>query len=359
MDFIIETLGLRKGKILKRIIHPETVVKIPEDVTTLDADVFNDLQDVVEVYLPASLIDCSRFRSLLFRHQEMVHVHRDNPMYSSHDGIVYRKDYTEVLSCPMKKTGAYQLLPTTVSIAQQAFCGCNLSEIILNEGLKEIGEGAFCDSVNLEEIRIPSTVEKIGDEAFYMMMSGNIPIVVSKGGYAEFYAKCNDVPYRIERKEVINKRREEEWLRLIYGECLYSQYLGNSLIWELYSDGSLVIRGSGEIPDYVNHWQAYTGKNQAPWIGCEKYGIMPHRLVIMDGITRIGANAFESFGCLKEISLPYSLKSIGEMAFFDCFNVTTVYLPKNFNTDMLIPAELPLEYNKDYEINHGVMRKRV
>lgn len=204
MDFIIETLdGQKIEKILTRIVQPKAVVKIPEGVTTLDADVFNNLKDVVEVYLPASLIDCSKFRSLLFRHQKMVHVHVDNPMYSSHDGILYNKDYTEVLSCPMKKTGSYELLPTTISIAQQAFCGCNLSEVILNEGLKEIGEGAFCDSEILEKICIPSTVEKIGDDAFYRMMIGDIPIVVSKGGYAEYYAKLNDIPYHIKPHETI------------------------------------------------------------------------------------------------------------------------------------------------------------
>ncbi len=144
----------------------------------------------------------------------------------------------------------------------------------------------------------------------------------------------------------------------ISGKCLHSQRLVNSLGWALYSEGSLLVGGSGEIPEFVIHSHSYFCENQAPWIGCEKYGVMPYRLLIADGITRIGANAFESFGCLKEIYLPDSLISIGEMAFFDCFNVNKVYLPKNFTMNVLIPAELPLEYNKDYVIVDGVMLSR-
>ena len=42
----------------------------------------------------------------------------------------------------------------------------NLKEVILNEGLKRIGHGAFCFSTSLQSITIPSTVTEIGNNAF-------------------------------------------------------------------------------------------------------------------------------------------------------------------------------------------------
>ena len=81
------------------------------------------------------------------------------------------------------------------------------------------------------------------------------------------------------------------------------------------------------MPDYINHWLSYTGEGQAPWVGCDRYGVMPNKLRISEGITYIGENAFESFGCLKEIVLPQSLQKIGKEAFFDCFHVEIINLP--------------------------------
>lgn len=48
------------------------------------------------------------------------------------------------------------------------------------------------------------------------------------------------------------------------------------------------------MPDYINHLDCYFGEGQAPWIGCERYGVIPHILRIEEGITHVGANAFES-----------------------------------------------------------------
>ena len=59
-------------------------------------------------------------------------------------------------------------LPDTLEeIGDQAFCGCgNLKKINFPEGLKTIGESAFWDCDALEEITLPASLESIGAEAF-------------------------------------------------------------------------------------------------------------------------------------------------------------------------------------------------
>jgi uncharacterized protein (TIGR02452 family) len=144
-----------------------------------------------------------------------------------------------------------------------------------------------------------------------------------------------------------------------HGKCLHVEHFSLGLKWALYTDASLVISGYGEIPDYVNHWDSYFGNDQAPWVGCDKYGIMPNRLIVMDGITRIGDNAFESFGCLKEVIISDSVKSIGNMAFFDCFNIIRMKLPRHYNLRKLGNAELPMFYNAEYSydsVNHVIFK---
>ena len=60
------------------------------------------------------------------------------------------------------------VIPSTVEkIEAFAFHGCiRLKKVTLNEGLKEIGYNAFEDT-SIESITIPSTVEKIEGAAFF------------------------------------------------------------------------------------------------------------------------------------------------------------------------------------------------
>lgn len=72
-------------------------------------------------------------------------------------------------------------IPSTVEkIGEFAFFGCkNLKKVTLNEGLKEINNLAFADT-NIEEITIPSTVEEIEHSAFFMCY--NLKIVTLNEG---------------------------------------------------------------------------------------------------------------------------------------------------------------------------------
>ncbi len=49
------------------------------------------------------------------------------------------------------------------------------------------------------------------------------------------------------------------------------------------------------------------------------------RVVAQDGITHIGANAFNGSRSMAELTLPAGLKSIGQSAFQNCCGLRTVY----------------------------------
>lgn len=61
----------------------------------------------------------------------------------------------------------------------------------------------------------------------------------------------------------------------------------------IFSDAQTIIALFIRMPDYINHWDSYFGEGQAPWIGCDKYGIMPYKLRICEGISYIGTNALK------------------------------------------------------------------
>lgn len=96
---------------------------------------------------------------------------------------------------------------------------------------------------------------------------------------------------------------------------------GNSASWILYEDGSLIISGQGAMYDYA--------QGAAPW-----YSLRSNitKIIIEDGITTIGTNAFLKCDEAKSVSLPQSIISIGDNAFFGCDLMTDVAIPQNVAT---------------------------
>lgn len=89
---------------------------------------------------------------------------------------------------------------------------------------------------------------------------------------------------------------------------------GENLTWTLDDQGVLTISGTGAMQDY-----AYN--NQSPW------GHDIKQVVINDGVTSIGAWAFDSCRSLTSITFPDSVTSIGECAFYACRGLTGITLP--------------------------------
>lgn len=87
---------------------------------------------------------------------------------------------------------------------------------------------------------------------------------------------------------------------------------GKGIKWRL-DKGVLTISGSGEMKNF--------GKDR-PWISSTV-----EKLVVEEGITYIGANLCRDSKNLISVSLPSSLKSIGESAFDNCRNLPDIHIP--------------------------------
>lgn len=98
-----------------------------------------------------------------------------------------------------------------------------------------------------------------------------------------------------------------------------------SILWEVYTDNSLVLKGAGAIPDY-------TEPRHQPWIEYSDYGRsdaeggvpVVRSIVIGEGITSVGEYAFADFEKLQTVTLPASLTQISYKAFMDCIDLHTV-----------------------------------
>lgn len=94
-------------------------------------------------------------------------------------------------------------------------------------------------------------------------------------------------------------------------------YCGDTMVWD-YQDGVLTITGSGEMDDFPEG---------APWA---EYKDEATEVILSNGITYIGANAFRDFDALETVDFGDALYEIGKEAFLSCDALTAVYLPETF-----------------------------
>lgn len=91
---------------------------------------------------------------------------------------------------------------------------------------------------------------------------------------------------------------------------------GESLFWSFSENGFLTVEGMGGMPDYHD--------KTTPW---EEVKQDIKSVVIKNGITRVGSQAFKGCGKLVSVDLPKSLKMIHFGAFEDCCSLKEVHIP--------------------------------
>ncbi len=94
----------------------------------------------------------------------------------------------------------------------------------------------------------------------------------------------------------------------------FSGACGVLATWTLYKDGRLVISGSGDM-----------GEGNIP----SGFDELVTEIVVSDGITSIGDNAFSDYGSLKKITIGKDVSTIGEKAFYNDVSIVTVAIPSS------------------------------
>ena len=100
-------------------------------------------------------------------------------------------------------------------------------------------------------------------------------------------------------------------------EIVSSGVCGDNLTWTLDDEGTLTVRGTGAMKNYLMN---------SPFGGDVK------KAVLEEGVTTVGNNAFYLLSGLTSVSLPETLTSIGSGAFINCRGLTAVTLPAGLQT---------------------------
>ena len=238
------------------------------------------------------------------------------------------------------KTEVFYTIPWTDDAIEEQYQG-EITEICVGEGVSGIGNGAFAQFYNLEEICLPSTLKRIGGDS---ALTGDLRAITFAGTQDQWETIAIDRASSYYNDPIISFADGTSH-HFYEGSC------GKNLTWKVERNpqtdedsavtATLVIRGNGEMCDYDK-------KNPAPWIsaycnevvtavdiqkGVKNIGAYAfagmetselesdegNEFVIPEGVTSIGDNAFRgvSFGSGLRLVLPSTLKSIGKQIFFN------------------------------------------
>lgn len=162
-----------------------TSIDIPASITNIERQAFYSCDKLDSIFISSfvSSIGENAFTAI----GGQINVDKNNQYYSSSDGILFNKDRTTLIQCPVKISGSYIIPSTVKKIGSNAFNSCNkINSIIIPPSVNEIQNAAFIGCKSLTTIVIPSSVNSIGSQGFGYISSltslysmGKIPIDLS------------------------------------------------------------------------------------------------------------------------------------------------------------------------------------
>lgn len=220
---------------------------------------------------------------------------------------------------------------SVTSIGEAAFSGCtNLTNVTMSNNVTRIENRAFSGCSSLKSIEIPSDVTYIGEYAFFNCnkltgITSHIPAdkLFVPGKDAFKYIDKNTCTLYVPVGAKAAYEATEGWNEFTnivenYEKC------GDNAYWSFdEATGTLRIYGQGDMYDYnCNGFYA-------PWYADRD---IIKEIVIKDGITNIGDYAFFELKEVTSVSIPEGVTYIGNNSFRDLFALPSLTIPDGVTT---------------------------
>lgn len=269
-----------------------TSITIPNSISRIWGSAFSGCDNLSEVHIS----DISAWCNIKFSDLDA------NPISCGYFGDYHRKLFLNgslvtdvVIPDGITEIGDYAFygyselksvhIPDSVnSIGYAAFRQCTkLESVVIPDSVTSIGDYAFAYCENIKSLTLSKKVESIGSAAFCGcdLTEITIPESVTAIGSAAFYC---------ENLDRINISSVKSWCKIQFNDISFSTL-------NLYIDGVLITD-----------------------------------LVIPEGITTINKCAFAYCTNLKSVSFPNSLVAINGSSFYGCIGLESIIIPQNVSS---------------------------
>lgn len=262
-------------------------IYLSDDIQSLNSECFFGCESLTSIYIP---LNCSFGNSIFYKCNNLKEFNTYNKKYISEDGRCYITTSNRVKTLQLFASGQlsneekYYAIPIGITnINASAFRGASIKSITLSEGkTTKIGDYAFSDCTQLEQIHNLNRVKTIGNYAFKncpLLGTIDVPNVTYIGEYAfNGCKKMNTINYNI-----LNK---------------------------------VTTIGDGAFKNCENFMNS-VGEN------------LNDRTLNLKTITYIGNEVFSGCSSLTTVEINDNISSIGMSAFNGCTSLTTASISEN------------------------------
>ena len=229
-------------------------------------------------------------------------------------------------------------IPAAVrTIGDEAFAYSGISKLTMKEGVEEIGAGAFL-SHNLTETELPASLRIVGNAAFHPLTNKGLRKIIINGrttdygigvfgyddGYTRFYRRLQKGLAEGKASDY-DAANPENWIDYYASPDSFGQaelsvfcYPGSSAdsLYQ-YHVIKTYLKGGAENIATANAERVFQA-------GMYTNEDLIYELVIPEGVEEIADYALAGLGTLNKVTLPSTLKRIGNHAFEKCIGLKEV-----------------------------------
>ena len=303
---------------------------------------FSGCSKITEINLPATLVN---FNGSVFKGCDLIkeiNVSTNSPHLTSENGVLYSKDYTQLLYYPKALPADWNTLSklrwdTITTIGESVFeDNTQVTSFVIMKNVTTIGNNAFsgctkltslsCEVTNAGEGTAKSL--RIGDKAFYgctKLKSAKVPAYTNHIGSAAFQS-CKFASFLM-----------PEAITAIGNNA----FRGNTMLTSVVIPAGVTSIGAGafygctslETVEFVEGGSLLTlGSSAGDGVFQNCLGL--HQIDMKNRVTMIGSRAFASSGIRSNnvsatLVLGSNVTQIGSYAFQNAKNLLTIHIPVN------------------------------